>query len=175
MTTGSALSLLTKAGNAGSKSRMAGNAWNAFLQWLKNSARVGALGDAQLGNKADVAKALALRFTPDVLGGTIVGATTPGDLNDKLIAGTTDALAGAIGGVGLSGGLRLKGSLGIAADMAGSMGGAYASMPISEQLLRTKDSLTGGSGMSPYEKLSEQRKKQIENDLLTRLGFGPMY
>ena len=55
------------------------------------------------------------------------------------------------------------------------MGGAYGSMPVADQLLRMKDSMSGGSGQSPYDKLSEQRTKEIENALLTRLGFGPMY
>ena len=171
MAIGNAARLLTAAGTTGKKSRMAGD----FLQWLKNSIKFGVTGSTgKLGNK-ELAKALGIRFVPDAIGGTMVGITTPGDLGDKVIAGTTDALAGAIGGVGLSGASRLKGTLGVGADIAGSMAGAYGSMPIADQLLRMKDSMSGGSGQSPYDKLNEQRTKEIENALLTRLGFGPMY
>ena len=150
-------------------------AWENFLRWAKNTAQFGATGSLKPMDNKELAKALALRFVPDAVGGTIVGATTPGDFGDKLIAGTTDALGGAIGGIGLSGATRLKGNLNIATDMAGSLAGAYGSMPVSEQLLKMKDSLSGGKGQSPYEKLSEENRIAIEQALLTRLGFGPTY
>ncbi len=170
MSIGTAARILTDG-----KTRMAGSTWQKFLQWAKNTAQYGATGSLGTMDNKELAKALALRFVPDAVGGTIVGATTPGDLGDKIIAGTTDALGGAIGGIGLSGATRLKGSLNIAADMAGSLAGAYGSMPVSEQLLRMKDSMGGGKGQSPYEKLSEENRIAIEQALLTRLGFGPMY
>ena len=166
---------ITRAANVAGKSRMAGSAWQKFLQWAKNTAQFGATGSLGAMDNKELAKALALRFVPDAVGGTIVGATTPGDLGDKIIAGTTDALGGAIGGIGLSGATRFKGSLNIAADMAGSLAGAYGSMPVSEQLLRMKDSMSGGKGQSPYERLSEENRIAIEQALLTRLGFGPTY
>ncbi len=170
MSIGTAARILTDG-----KTRMAGSTWQKFLQWAKNTAQYGATGSLGTMDNKELAKALALRFVPDAVGGTIVGATTPGDLGDKIIAGTTDALGGAIGGIGLSGATRLKGSLNIAADMAGSLAGAYGSMPVSEQLLKMKDSMSGGKGQSPYEKLSEENRIAIEQALLTRLGFGPMY
>lgn len=166
---------ITKAATVAGKNRMAGSAWQKFLQWAKNTAQFGATGSLGAMDNKELTKALALRFVPDAIGGTIVGATTPGDLGDKIIAGTTDALGGAIGGIGLSGATRLKGNLGIAADMAGSLTGAYGSMPVSEQLLRMKDSMSGGKGQSPYEKLNEENRIAIEQALLTRLGFGPTY
>ena len=55
------------------------------------------------------------------------------------------------------------------------MAGAYAGMPISDQILRMKDSMQGGQGLSPYEKLDAQRRAEIEQALLTKLGFGPLY
>jgi len=171
MAIGTAARLLGAAGTTGKKSRMAGD----FLQWLKNSVKFGVTGTTDKLNNAELAKALGIRLVPDAIGGTMVGLSTPGDIGDKVIAGTTDALAGAIGGIGLGGATRMKGNLGIAADIVGSMGGAYGSMPVADQLLRMKDSMSGGSGQSPYDKLSDQRTKEIENALLTRLGFGPMY
>ena len=169
MTIGTATKLLGAAGSTG-KSRMAGD----FLNWLKNTIKFGATGGTDVHGRK-LAEALALRFVPDAIGGTMVGMSTPGDLGDKLIAGGTDALAGAIGGVGLAGVTRAKGTLGLAADIAGSLGGAYGSMPVAEQALRMKDSMTGGEGLSPYDKLSEENRKAIEQALLTKLGFGPMY
>ena len=170
MSIGTAARILTDG-----KTRMAGSAWQKFLQWAKNTAQYGATGSLGAMDNKELAKALALRFVPDAVGGTIVGVTTPGDLGDKILAGTTDAPGGAIGGIGLSGATRLKGNLNIAAVMAGSLAGAYGSMPVSEQLLRMKDSMSGGKGQSPYEKLSEENRIAIEQALLTRLGFGPMY
>ena len=161
--------------NVAGKSRMAGSAWQKFLQWAKSTAQFGATGTLDgMGNK-ELAKALAMRLVPDAIGGTLVGATTPGDLGDKIVAGATDALGGAIGGIGLAGMTRRPGNLGVAIDMAGSLAGAYGSMPVSEQLLKMKDSMSGGKGQSPYEKLSEENRIAIEQDLLTRLGFGPTY
>jgi hypothetical protein len=169
MAIGTATRLLGAAGSTG-KSRMAGD----FLKWLKNTIKFGATGGTDVHGK-ELAKALGIRLVPDAIGGTMVGMSTPGDLGDKLIAGGTDALAGAIGGIGLSGLARRGGTAGIALDMAGSMGGAYGSMPLAEQALRMKDSMTGGEGLSPYDKLSEENRKAIEQALLTKLGFGPMY
>ena len=63
----------------------------------------------------------------------------------------------------------------IATDLAGSYGGAMTTMPISDQILRMKDSMQGGQGLSPYEKLDAQRRAEIEQALLTKLGFGPLY
>ena len=159
----------------GKNSRMAGDNLQKILKFLKNSAKFGITGSTDTISRSELAKQAAARFVPDVIGGAIVGATTPGDIGDKLIAGTTDALAGAIGGVGLSGIARRPGMLGLGLDMGGSMAGAYAGMPISDQILRMKDSMQGGQGLSPYEKLDAQRRAEIEQALLTKLGFGPLY
>ena len=172
---GAAARLLPGAVNAGNKTRMAGDNLQKILKFLKNSAKFGITGSTETIGRSELAKQAAARFVPDVIGGAIVGATTPGDIGDKLIAGTTDALAGAIGGVGLSGIARRPGMLGLGLDMGGSMAGAYAGMPISDQILRMKDSMQGGQGLSPYEKLDAQRRAEIEQALLTKLGFGPLY
>ena len=77
---------------------------------------------------------IAMNFGPDLLFGGLAGAMTPGDLGDKLIAGTTTAVGGAMGGVGAVGmlgkhknnpALRLMGEMGggIAGDMVGQMVG----------------------------------------------------
>ena len=67
------------------KGRMAGAALDA-LKWLF---------------KGDDAGQIALRVIPDVGFGVLEGALTPGDLGDKIIAGTGTALGGVTGGVAL--------------------------------------------------------------------------
>ena len=115
---------------------------------------------------------LALRLGMDAMGGTMSAIATPGDLGDKLIAGTTDALAGSLGGLAagrLAGG---KGMLGNVVDMAGSYGAAMGAMPISSGLIRAKDKLTGGRGETAWERMGreEQEKfaKQLEAQILSQ-------
>ena len=115
----------------------------------------------------------ALMLGPDVLFGGLAGAMTPGDLGDKLIAGTTDAVLGA----GLTGGLR--GALGArpgsalsnTIEMAGGYGAGMASYPVAEQLLRIK-----GGGQSPYDKLQTEQyaamEQQIKDDLYAQVMGG---
>ena len=105
---------------------------------------------------------LAVRLGTDLLGGTITGAMTPGDLGDKLIAGATDAAAGSLGGL-VAGKLGGKGALGTMADMAGSYGGAMAAMPVGDELIRMKDRLSGGKGQTGYEKAGEEQQKMMED------------
>ena len=147
-------------------------AGSGFMNWLKSAFDYGIRG----GDKtANLAQALGIRVLPDAIGGVMIGASTPGDLGDKIIAGTTDAALGIVGGVGLSGALKgvTRGSnLGaIATDMVGSYAGFNAAMPVSDALLRGKDKLSGGEGKSPYDKLDEQRRKEIEMNLLAQLGL----
>ena len=84
-------------------------------------------------------KDLALRLAPDALGGLMVGAMTPGDLGDKIIAGATDASFGAVGGLA-AGGLAKRMKAGelvqTMADLGGSYGGAYGGMFAGDALLR---------------------------------------
>ena len=146
----------------------------AFLKWLKNTLTYGISGKIN-PKKGELATALGFRVVPDAIGGVMIGASTPGDLGDKIIAGTTDTAFGVLGGVGLSGAARplTRGSqLGsITTDLIGSYAGFNAAMPVSESLLKAKDKLQGGEGLSPYEKLDDQRRKEIELDLLNRLGL----
>ena len=117
------------------------------------------------------------RFGFDLLFGGLAAAQTPGDLGDKLIAGGTQAVGGALGGVGLTALTGAKGGTGLLLDMAGSVGGDYAGMAVGDQLLRGKDMLGGGSGQTPYEKMSvnEQEKfaAQLRNQILTEYGLIP--
>ena len=110
---------------------------------------------------------------PDVGFGVMSGMMQPGDLGDKLIAGTTDAVLGA----GLTGGTR--GLLGLrpgtaasnAVEMGLGMGAGMASYPVSEALLRIK-----GGGQSPYDKLQTEQyaamQQQVKDDLYAQMMAG---
>ena len=47
------------------------------------------------------------------------------------------------------------------ADMAGSIGGDVVGMGIGDNLMRGKDMLGGGQGMTPYERMSAEQQKQF--------------
>ena len=110
---------------------------------------------------------------PDVGFGVMSGMMQPGDLGDKLIAGTTDAVLG----MGLTGGTR--GFLGLrpgtalsnTIEMGGGMASGIASYPVSEALLRIK-----GGGQSPYDKLQTEQyaamQQQIKDDLYAQMMAG---
>lgn len=146
------------------KARMATNA----LKWLfsKPGATQGA--PRQMMNALDIAG----RLGPDAAFATLHAAQMPGDLGDKLIAGATDF--GMSGLTGLAAG-RATGS-GIV-DQIASIGGAYAGMPAADMLMRGKDKITGGAGMTPYEKLSleqqEQLRKEITGQVMSTYGLLP--
>lgn len=143
------------------RSRMAGKALEA-LKWLFKDQGAGEI---------------ALRVVPDVGFGVLEGALTPGDLGDKIIAGSGTALGG------MSGGLAL-GKLGMGnpvatqmLDLAGSVGGDFVGRAASEGLQRGKDKLMGGKGQSAYERLSEEQflalKDEATRQALAELGLLP--
>ena len=110
---------------------------------------------------------------PDVGFGVMSGMMQPGDLGDKLIAGTTDAVLG----MGLTGGTR--GLLGLrpgtalsnTIEMGGGMASGMASYPVSEAILRIK-----GGGQSPYDKLQTEQyaamQQQVKDDLYAQMMAG---
>jgi hypothetical protein len=110
---------------------------------------------------------------PDVAFGAMAGAMTPGDLGDKILAGTTDAVIGA----GMTGGLRgvaglgPTSKLGTAIEWGGGMASGMASMPVSDALLRIK-----GGGSSPYDKLQEEQyaniREQVKQELYEQMMSG---
>lgn len=124
---------------------------------------------------------LAARLAPDLMFGGLEAAMTPGDIGDKLIAGGSTAIGGSLGGLSLG---RLGGkneALGYVLDMAGSIGGDMGGRVIGENIQRGKDKLSGGKGQTPYERLSEEDRKQLEElirqdqtgKLLAELGLLP--
>lgn len=110
---------------------------------------------------------------PDVAFGAMAGAMTPGDLGDKLLAGTTDALIGAgmTGGLRGAAGLGPTSKLGTAIEWGGGMASGMASMPVSDALLRIK-----GGGVSPYDKLQQEQyegiREQVKQELYEQMLQG---
>jgi len=119
---------------------------------------------------------IALRLGPDAMFGIMEGAMTPGDLGDKIIAGTGSAVGGAVGGLAL-GKLGGNSPLGTMLDMGGSIGGDMIGRATADQILRGKDKISGGQGLTPYEKMSEQQQLQMlqagRTQALAELGLLP--
>ena len=119
---------------------------------------------------------IAMRLAPDLMFGGIEAAMTPGDIGDKLIAGTGSAIGGAAGGLAL-GKLGGTGALGTALDMAGSIGGDFVGRAASDAVLRGKDAITGGQGLTPYEKMSQTQQMEMlqagKMQALAELGLLP--
>ena len=134
-------------------------------------------GDALKWLFKDMGKAeIAMRIAPDLMFGGLEAAMTPGDIGDKLIAGTGSALGGSLGGVAL-GKLGGPGALGTVLDMAGSIGGDMIGREGASLILRGKDKLSGGQGLTPYEKMSEQQQLELlqagKTQALAELGLLP--
>ena len=100
------------------------------------------------------------RLAPDALFGIMEGAMTPGDLTDKIIAGSGAAIGGATGGLAL-GKLGGNSAAGFLLDMGGSIGGDMVGRMASDQILRGKDAISGGKGLTPYEKMSEKQMQEM--------------
>lgn len=118
---------------------------------------------------------MAARLSMDALGGLMAAAYTPGDLGDKLIAGTASTIGGAGGGLVLG---KLGGGnplLGTALDFAGSIGGDMAASVLGEQVMKGKSALQGEGFRSPYQKLSDEQQKQlaeaIRADVMRQYGL----
>jgi hypothetical protein len=121
---------------------------------------------------------IAARLAPDVMFGGLAAATTPGDIGDKLIAGSASAIGGGLGGLALGRAAgRFGEGAGLVADMAGSIGGDYAGMMAGDALQRGKDRVMGGAGQTAYERMSAEQQKefaeQIRQQTLAGAGLVP--
>ena len=120
------------------------------------------------------------RLLPDAAFATINAVMTPGDLDDKLIAGATDFALGAGSGLVAGGAARRMGAdagLQNTADMIASIAGGYASYPISMGLTRGLDKMTGGPGLTDFEKMAQKDQEafiaQIQQQTLANAGMTP--
>ena len=117
---------------------------------------------------------LAVNFGLDAGFGVLQGINTPGDLGDKIIAGTTTGLGGALGGIGAVSALG-KYKNNPALRMLGEFGGGYVGDIGGQAIGDTAMRLKGG-GTTPYEKLAasqdQEYRNQIEREILASLGLG---
>jgi len=117
---------------------------------------------------------MAARLGMDAIGGTMAAIYTPGDLGDKLIAGTASTVGGAAGGLML-GKLGGPGIMGTALDFGGSMIGDIGASVAGEQVMKGKSALQGEGFRTPWEKMSDEQQRvmseQIKNDVLRQYGI----
>jgi len=144
-----------------SRARMAG----AILNKLGGASKDLLFGGMSKGQ-------IAGRLAPDALFGVLAATQTPGDLGDKLIAGGASAIGGGLGGLAVG---RAVGKMGggevlqTMADFAGSIGGDYGGMYVGDQIMRGKDVLAGGQGLTPYERMGADQQAQFAADLEQRI------
>ncbi len=118
---------------------------------------------------------IAGRLAPDAIFGVLAATQTPGDIGDKLIAGGASAIGGGLGGlavgraVGRIPGLGDNMAIQNIADFAGSIGGDYGGMYVGDQIMRGKDALAGGQGLTPYERMGAVQQAQFAADLEQRI------
>lgn len=117
---------------------------------------------------------IALRVLPDAAFGVLEAVNTPGDIVDKTVAGLGSATGGVMGGIALG---KLGGNnqaITNLLDMGGSIGGDMLGRMTAEQIQRGKDAMTGGQGLSAYERAGleyeEALKKQMREQILAELG-----
>ena len=117
------------------------------------------------------------RLAPDMAFGMLAAAQTPGDLGDKSIAGITQALGGGLGGAFITG--STGGKLGMLGELVGGYGGDMLGMAVGDNIQRAKDKLTGGEGLTAYERMSRDEQQRfansIRNETLAGLGLGIGY
>lgn len=128
---------------------------------------------AKFLTKGVSADQLKVRLGYDAIGGLTAAAMTPGDLGDKVIAGVSDTALSSVGGLAAG---RLGGSnevVGNLLDMGGSMAGSMASMPVSDNAIRLKDKLSGGTGETQWEKMSREQealmRAEMEKEIISKL------
>lgn len=164
----------------GAVARFAGS---KLLSAAKGGMKLGsALGKRTIRNLGPMDPGMVTGMVaPDLIFGAMYGAATPGDLTDKIVAGAGSTIGGVVGGVGLRGAIGVKNpGLGMAIDFAGSMGGDMAGQAASDQILRAKDKLSGGLGLSPFERaqleqeqmLRQQVEAEVRRDIYNQMVSG---
>ena len=115
---------------------------------------------------------LVANFGIDAAFGVMQGVMTPGDLREKLIAGTTTAVGGGLGGLGTSamlpGKLRTNAMIRQPVEVIGGIGGDMVGQMVGDQAQR----LTSPDGKTAYERLAEDERRAVEQQTLAAIGLG---
>ena len=144
------------------KGRIAGEVFKGAKKVLGQGGKL--LGLDQMG-----AVEKAARFGPDALFATMNAVNTPGDLGDKLIAGTTDFVGSAGTGLVLAAPFKKMPVAAGFIDQAGSIAGMYGGMAVGDNLQRGKDRMLGGEGLTAYERANAEYEDQLVARILQDL------
>ena len=121
------------------------------------------------------AGSLTGRFAPDALFGVLAATQTPGDAVDKGAAFLGSTLGGGLGGAGVT--ALTRGRLGTVGELVGGLGGDYLGQMGGDAVQRLKDKVTGGEGLTAYERLSTEQQKefaeQLQQQILAQYGLLP--
>ena len=115
---------------------------------------------------------LIANFGLDAAFGVMQGVMTPGDLREKIIAGSSTALGGAVGGLGLSAALPAKLRNTVAVRMPTELVGGYGGDMVGQMAGDTLQRATSADGMSAYDRLAEKQRREVEQQTLAALGMG---
>ena len=142
----------------------------------KNGARMLIEGSGELMGPGSIAG----RLGPDALFASLAFMQNPGDFWDKSAAAGTQFIGGGLGGLALGRAADIHpalSKLGYALDMAGSIGGDYAGMWAGDQVQRAKDKLTGGEGLTAWERMGAKEQQEfaenLEQQILAQYGLIP--
>lgn len=148
------------------KTKMAGKAFNLAKNFFKPA----------LANDKGVvtAKSVLGRLGPDFLiFGPLAAAQTPGDGFDKGAAYLASSFGGGLGGATVTAATR--GKLGGVGELVGGLGGDYLGSMAADSLMRGKDKLMGGEGLTGWERMSQDQQlayaADLEKQILQQYGL----
>jgi len=144
--------------------RMAGTIGKKVLPALRTTMRT--------ADDSELLTDIIANFGIDAAFGVMQGVMTPGDLREKLIAGTSTAVGGGIGGLGLSSALpgKLKTNMLVRqpVEFVGGFAGDFAGQAVGDYAQR----ITSPDGKTAYERLAEEERRKVEQQTLATLGLG---
>ena len=118
---------------------------------------------------------IAMNMAPDIVMGTMYGASTPGGITDKVITGLGSAVGGSVGGFGMRGALGIKNPMiGMGVDYMGSIAGDMAGVSVADNVVRARH-----GGVTPMERqmyqqqieLEDRMKREAKEELLQSLAL----
>ena len=129
--------------------------------------------------KGDLSRADIIgRLVPEAAIAGLYTTMSPGTPAEKAVEFVTDVGLSGLTGLAAGGAARKLGAnrdISGLADNIGSIAGGFAAWPASELAVRGLDKLTGGPGMTSYEKLGQKERqeyeKQLREQILSQYGL----
>ena len=144
--------------------RFAGDAGKKVLPALRETMR--------MSPDSKLIEDIAANFGIDAAFGVLQGVMTPGDLREKLIAGTSATIGGGLGGLTaasvLPKGMKQKQIFRQPVEIAGGFTGDMLGQMVGDQAQR----LTSSDGKTAYERLADEQRRQVEQQALAAYGIG---